>query len=173
MNKEKKQLTPTQQKKKYKKIKRICFAGEFASVITPFVIIGIVNFNKYFVEYDGTKMSIACGLAFALMGLALWLVASKKFNNSFVTLIVGWAVVDFIFWMIGQVIMDIAMIMFFGLIGLLGAYGLDIASAQADKKLQKVTDAINQAEKDMTVEAYKEEKIEEAEKKKVKIKIKK
>lgn len=168
--KDKKSLTPTQKKKHYKRIKRACFVGEFASVITPFMIIGIVNYNKYFVEYDGTKMSIACVLAAAIMGLALWLVASKKFTNSFITLIIGWATVDLIFWLLGQIITDIATIMLFGLIGIIGAYGLDIGSAAADKKAKFIDDAMKQAESEITKEEYKEE-VEQ--KQKVKVRIKK
>ena len=83
--KEKKSLTPSQQKKRYQKIKWACFGGEFLSIITPFVAIGIVNFNEYFIDYDGTRMSIACVLALALMGVAVWLVSKKKFTNSFVS----------------------------------------------------------------------------------------
>ena len=167
---EKKKRTPTQLRKFYKRIQYGCFAGEFLSVFTPFAIIGIVNYQEYFIEYDGTKMSIACILAMALMGLATWLVASKKFTNSFITLIIGWATVTFIFFMLGQIINDIAIIMLYGLIGILGAYGLDIGSQTAKKKAEKVQEAIDQATKENLVDAYKTE-TKEQESKKVKIKI--
>ena len=94
-----KQKTPTQLKRKYKNISRLCFGGEFVSVLAPFVTIGIVKYEDYFIQYNGTKMSIAAILAAALMGLATWLVAKKKFENSFITLIIGWATVTFIFFM--------------------------------------------------------------------------
>ena len=172
--KDKKQLTPTQQKKHYKRIKWACFGGEFLSLIAPFVTIGIINFQEYFIEYDGTKMSIACIISFALMGLAIWLVSSKKFSNSFVSIIIGWATVDFIFFMMGRIINDIATIMAFGLIGLLGAYGLDLASKAADKKMKKIQEGIEQAEKENIRDAYKEEiKTKEENKKKVKVRVKK
>lgn len=170
---ESKNLTPTQQKKKYQKIKWACFGGEFLSIIAPFVTIGLINFNEYFIEYDGVKMSIACFLALALMGMAVWLVSKKKFSNSFVSLIIGWATVDFIFFMLGRIINDIASIMFFGLIGLLGAYGLDIASNVADKKMKKIIEGIEEANKEITKESYKEELKEKEEKRTVKIRIKK
>lgn len=168
----KKTKTPTQKKKQLKAISNACFAGEFVSVLTPFFIIGVVNYDEYFVEYNGTKMSIAAVLAAILMGLATWLVAKKKFENSFITLIIGWFSVAFIFFLLGQIINDIAMIMFYGGIGILGAYGLDIGSKEAMKKADKIQEAIDQAVKENTVDDYKEE-LKEKEIKKVKVKVKK
>lgn len=168
----KKPKTPTQKKKQLKTISNLCFAGEFVSIFTPFITIGIVNYNEYFVEYSGTKMSIAAVLAAILMGLATWLVAKKKFENSFITLIIGWFTVAFIFFLLGQIINDIAMIMFYGGIGILGAYGLDIASKKTSAEAEKIDKAIERAKEDINVESYKEE-IKEKETKKIKVKIKK
>lgn len=172
---EKTPKTPTQQLKSYKRLGNVLFFSEFLSIFTPFIVIGIVNYDEYFVEYNGTKMSIACILAVALMGIATWLVAKEKFNNSFVTLIVGWATVTAIFFLLGQIINDIAYIMLFGLIGILGAYGLDLGSKACKSKAQKIKDAIEQAEKELTVEQYKQESATKTqstgEKKKVKIKL--
>ena len=67
-------------------------------------------------------------LALALMGISVWLVSKKKFTNSFITLIVGWYAVAFIFFLMGKIVNDIAVIMFIGGSGILGAYGLDIAN---------------------------------------------
>lgn len=173
MAKEKKQKTPTQLKKKYKRISRACFVGQFASVAAPFVTIGIVNFDKYFVEYNGTKMSIAAIMSACVMGLAIWLTSKKKFNNSYISLIVGWAVVTCIFFLLGQIINDIAYIMLFGLIGLLGAAGLDVGSAKADAKANEIQKGIDSAKEEMTKEAYINEVKENEEKKIVKIKVKK
>lgn len=168
----KKKKTPTQKKRQYKTISYLCFGGEFVSVFAPFIAIGIVNYDKYFVQYDGTKMSIAAVLTAALMGLATWLVSKKKFENSFITLIIGWFSVAFIFLLLGQIINDIAMIMFYGGIGILGAYGLDIGSKESMKKANKIQEAIDQAIKENTVDDYKEE-LKEKETKKVRIKVKK
>lgn len=173
MAKEKKPLTPTQQKKKYKAISRACFMGQFASVAAPFITIGIVNFNDYFVEYDGTKMSIACILAATIMGLAVWLVSKRKFTNTYIALIIGWAVVDGIFFLMGQIINDISYIMLFGLIGLLGACGLDVASAKANAKADQIQKGIDSAKEQMTREAYLDEVKEKEEKKTIKIKVRK
>ena len=171
MAEEKKPKTPTQKKKTYKRISRACFVGQFLSVAAPFVTIGIVNYDKYFVEYNGTKMSIAAIMSAAVMGLAIWLVAKKKFTNSYVTLLIGWVVIDANFFLLGQIINDIAYIMLFGFIGLLGAFGLDIASAKLDEAANKIQKGIDSAEEQLTREAYIEEK-QESEKKKIKVKVK-
>lgn len=163
-----KEATPKNQQRKYKRISRLCFGGEFLSVALPFVTMALANYREYFVEYDGVKMSLACVIALAVMGVAIFLVSKKKFDNSFITLVVGWAVVDGIFFLMGRIINDIAYIMLFGLIGLLGAMGLDFASKKADAKAQAYTDGIKLAEQNMIAEAHKQY-IEE---KKYKVKIK-
>lgn len=171
MAKKNKKLTPTQRKNKYKRLSGLCLVGEFLSVMAPFITIGIVNFEKYFIEYNGTKMSIAAILGAAIMGLAIWLVASKKFENSFITLIIGWATVDGIFFLLGEIISDISVIMLFGLIGIIGAFGLDIAKAKLSDAADKIQLAIETAEKENLVEEYKQEIVEKE--KTVKVKVKK
>ena len=160
-----KERTPTQKLKRYKRISRLCFAGEFVSTATPFVALGIANYDKYFVQYNGTKMSIACFLAMAVMGLAIWLVAKKKFTNSFITLVLGWATFTIIFYLLGEIITDLAFIMACGLVGILGALGLDIGSKSALKKAEEVQKGIDKAKEEMIADEYKEEK-------KYKIKVK-
>ena len=154
------------QKNKYAVIEYSCFVGEFVSVATPFVAIGIANYDKYFVQYDGTKMSIAFFMAMSVMGLAIFLISKKKLENSYITLLIGWAVMAFVFQLLGQIILDLATIMWFGLIGLAGAYILELGSKKAKKKKESIKEAIAQANKEDLVEQYKEEK-------KVKVKVKK
>jgi len=155
------------QKNKYMAIEYGCFAGEFVAVAAPFVAIGIANYDKYFIQYDGTKMSIAFFMAMAVMGMAIFLISKKKLENSYVTLLIGWAVMAFVFQMLGQMILDLATIMWFGLIGLGAAYGLELGSKAAKKKKESIKEAMKQADKEDLVEQYKEEK------KTVKVKVKK
>jgi len=156
--------SPSKLKKKYRAIQYSCFVGEFLSVAAPFITIAIVNYNKYFVEYNGTKTSISFLMAMAVMGFAIWGISKKKLQNSFVSLIIIWATMAFIFTMLGQLITDLATIMWFGLIGIAGACGLDIASNKAKKAKDKIIEAENKANQDDMVEAIKEEK-------KIKIKV--
>ena len=167
-----KEKTPKQIKRQYTNISRACFAGEFLAIVAPFIGVGLANYQEYFIEYDGTKLSLACALAFITMGVAVWLVSKKKFENSFVALIIGWVVVDGILFLLGRIINDLAYIMLFGLIGLIGAYGLDVGSKAAKAKADKYSDAMELAEKELIAEAHKAS-IEAEKERKVKVKIKK
>jgi len=155
--KTKKQLTTKQQYNKQKRLSLGFFFSEFLSIATPFITIAIVNYDKYFVEYSGTKMSISFVMALAVMGLAIFLVGKKKLENSMITLLIGWAVFAFIFTMMGEMITDLSTIMWFGLIGMCGAYGLDIASKNADKKAERIKIAIEKAQDDNITEQAKQE----------------
>ena len=167
-----KEKTPKQIKRQYTNISRACFAGEFLAIMAPFIGVGLANYQEYFIEYDGTRMSLACALAFITMGVAVWLVSKKKFENSFVALIIGWVVVDGILFLLGRIINDLAYIMLFGLIGLLGAYGLDLGSKAAKAKADKYSDAMELAEKELIAEAHKVS-IEAEKERKIKVRIKK
>lgn len=173
MAKEKKAKTPTQQVKQYKRIGRACFIGEFVSAATPFITIGLINYNKYFVQFNGTKLSIAAVMAFAVMGLAIWLVSKKKFSNSFITLLIGWACGVAILFLVDEIIYDLKFIMLFGLIGLVGTAVLDKFSANANAKAERKQKAIDEGELQMDKDAYIQEKQEREEKKKKIVIIKK
>lgn len=158
------QKTTKQLKSKYRAIQWTTFVGEFLSVAAPFIAIGIVNYDKYFVQYDGVKMSISFIMAMAVMGVAIFCITKKKLENSFITLLIGWIVMAFIFTMLGEMITDLATIMWFGLIGLGGAFGLDEVSKHFKKKKEFISDAEQTANKEELVERVKEEK-------KVKVKV--
>ena len=161
--------TPSQKVRHYKRLSHGLFAGEFVTTLSPYVVVALVNYDKYFVQYNGTKMTLASFIALAVMGIAVYLVSKKKLENSFITLIVGWAAVMGVFFLLGEIINDIAYIMLYGLIGLIGTYGLDIGSKQASKKAQEIQKGIDRAKEELYAEEYKAE----VEAKKVKIKIKK
>lgn len=169
----KKQKTVKQQKKAYKRLGHLCFVGEFGSVFAPFIAIGIVNYEKYFIQYNGTKISIGFALAMVIMGIATWLVAKKEFKQSFITLLVAWAMVTGILFLIKEILNDICYIMLFGWLGLVGAYGLDLGKKALYKKADRIDAQIKAAEDENTKEQYKEEFAKEQEAKKIKVKIKK
>ena len=161
-----KELTPTQKRKRYKVGEWGFFVGEFLSAITPFVAVGIANYDKYFVEYNGTKMSIAFFMALGVMGFAIWGVAEKNIKNGYVSMLIKWAIFAFITTMLGEMIKDLSIIMWFGLIGLAGSFGLDIGKQQMRKKADAITQAMKQADQEQLVEEVKKEKT-------IKVKIKK
>lgn len=151
------ELTPTQEIKRLNRAKWGCLGGEFLSVIAPFVTIAFVNYDKYFVEYNGTKMSVALILGMALMGFAIWGITQKKLENTFVSFIVKWCIVALIFTFLGSIINDIAIIMWFGLIGLCVAQGLEIGREKINAKQEMIKSAKEEAIKDTYKEKAKEE----------------
>ena len=148
--------TAKQQLNKYRALQYSTFVGEFVSVITPFIVMGAVNADEWFTTEEGWKVGLGGALALALMGIAVFLVTrqkdDEKITNGFITLIVGWFLVAFIFLLLSSIMEQITTIMFFGGIGLLAAFGLDIASKQFKEKavLYKTT-----------IQKAKEKKIEE------------
>ena len=152
MAKQKKQKTIKQQANKYRNIKIACLGGEFISAILPFFIIGIVNRDKYFIEYDGTKFSIAFFLAMAVMGFAIWGITNKKAKNTYIAFLVKWACIALIFTLLGSLINDIAMLMWYGLIGLVGSALLDKGAEVAGNKQQAKLNAIAKAKENNDIE---------------------
>ena len=153
----KKQKTIKQQANVYRNIKFGCLGAEFLSAIAPFVAIGIANRDTYFVDYNGTQISIAMYLAFAFMGIAIYGITTKKLENTYMGFILKWAIVATIFTMLGQIINDIAMIMWYGLIGLLGSQGFELGAKSAKKEQQKLLNAIETAKTENNVAQAKNE----------------
>ncbi len=152
----KKQLTPKQKQNKYRALQYTTFVGEFVSIFTPFIIMGAVNAQEWFYNEEGWKVGLGGTLALALLGIATFLVTKKKEDNSitngFITLIVGWFAVAFIFMLLANIMEQITTIMFFGGIGLLGAAGLDITSKEFKKKADLYKDAILKGKQDVIKE---------------------
>lgn len=157
MGKPKKQKTIKQQANTYKKIRFACICGEFLSAIAPFVAIGIINRDTWFMEYNGTQISIALYLAFAFMGIAIYGITTKKLENTYFGFIMKWTIVAIIFTMLGELINQIAYIMWYGLIGLLGSQGFEIAQKQAHNKQIKLLNAIEKAKEENNIAQAKRE----------------
>ena len=151
---EKKPLTVTQKKNKYRALQYVTFGSEFLSIITPFIAMGIVNHEEWFYQEDGWKIGLGGSLALALMGIAVFLVSKKKEENSkvtngYISLIVGWFAVAFIFMLLADIMSQMSMIMLFGGIGLCGAFGLDIASKDFKAKADAYKDVIKKAKQNV------------------------
>lgn len=156
-----KKLTAKQQMNKYRALQYSTFAGEFVSIILPFVIMGAVNYEDWFVSESGWKVGLGGTLALALLGIAVLLVTKKKedekITSGYITLIIGWFAVAFIFVLLSSIIEQIAMIMFFGGIGILGAFGLDMTSKNFKAKAELYKKAIAEAKQSNLEEQLKEE----------------
>ena len=160
----KKPLTTTQRKNKYRALQYTTFASEFISILTPYIILGSVNFKEWFPNSEaGFRAGLGGALALALMGIAVFLVTKKneennKLTNGWITLMVGWFCVAFIFLLLGNIIDQIAEIMLWGGLGILGAFGLHLTSQHFKKKADFYKSALDKVEKDEIVKQVKEEK---------------
>lgn len=144
--KEKKPLTSSQKQRKYRAIQYTTFGSEFLSILTPYIVMGGVNFDEWFVKnHDGWKIGLGGSLALAILGLATFLVGKKKedekITGGYITLTIGWFAVTFIFMLLSSIMDQISTIMFFGGLGLLGAFGLDITSKSFKKKADMYAEA--------------------------------
>lgn len=157
----KKQLTVAKQKNKYRALQYSTFVGEFVSVLTPYIVMGAVNADTWFTTEQGWQVGLGGALALALMGIAVLLITTKKENkeltSGYVTLIIGWFAVAFVFVLLASIIEQIATIMLFGGLGLLGAFGLDLTSKNFKKKADMYKKAIDEARgKSLEQQAYDE-----------------
>jgi hypothetical protein len=161
MAKEKKQLTVKQKQKRYRTYQYLTFGGEFVSVLTPFIVMGAINYQEWFKVEEGWKVGLGGALALALMGIATFLFAKKKENkeitDGFITFIIGWFAVAFILKLLGSILDQIFEIMMFGGIGILGALGLDIWSKDYKKKADTYKEVLGEVKADTLKEQAKKE----------------
>ena len=167
-------MSVAKKQKTYRTLQYTCVGGEVISVLTPFIILGAVNADTWFKSSEGWKVGLGGSLALALMGIAIFLVTAKKekeskVTNGWLTLIVGWFAVAFIFVLLANIIDQIATIMLFGGIGLVVAFGLDIVSKSFKTKADLYKEAIGEVKKDKLKEQI--EKEVEEEKLRVKVKV--
>ena len=124
-----KKITTQMLQTRYRALQYTTFASEFVSIFTPFIIMGLVNYEEWFTTEEGWKVGLGGTLALALMGIATFMVAKKKegkTTNGYISLVVGWFAVAFIFMLLANILQQITTIMIFGGLGLLGAFGLDM-----------------------------------------------
>ena len=171
-----KELTIKQRHKRYKVAQYGLTASEYVSAITPYGIMAIVNRNEWFVSNpDSWKVGLGGSIALVLVALATFLITKKKeskeFTNGFITLVLGWYAVTFVFYLLANINMEIYKIMAIGGLGLVGALGLDIGARHYEKKASELKVAMNNAKTNLDTEQATKEILKEEEKKKVKIKV--
>ena len=162
MAKEKKPLTIKQQAKKEKKISRLLFASEFVAIPTPFIIMGGVNFNEWFINNpEGWRIGLGGGIGIALMSFVALMVALKKENKDltggYLAIIFGYYMLGFIAMLLAEILTQIYQIIFITGTGLIGAMGLDIASKKQKAKADKHFKAIDNAQLELDTQQAKEE----------------
>lgn len=161
MEKKTKQLTATQQKNKYRALQYTTFVGEFVSILTPFIVMGCVNAKEWFYNEEGWKVGLGGTLALALMGIAVFMVTKKKeddkITGGYITLVVGWFAVAFVFMLLASIMEQITTIMMFGGLGLLGAFGLDMTSKNFKAKADLYSQAIEKGKTKVLQEQVEEQ----------------
>ena len=121
---------------KYKRLRNTGYsfkAAKWVSILSPYLVIGIVNFNDYFTEYNGVKMSIGCVLALIVAGIAI---ANETKENKKVNGLVGWAIAFALVYLMQSILNDLLLIVGCGLLGQLVGAGFDIG---ANTELEKAT----------------------------------
>lgn len=161
----KKKLTVKKKQKLYNVGSKCAFAGEFVAIGTPYVVMGAINYEEWFKGTEGWKVGLGGSLALALMGIAVLLVKKNKEDkdssiSGYITLLLGWLAVAFVFLLLANIMHQIASIMFFGAIGIAGALGLDIVSTKAEEKSTLYLNAIKKIRGE-TIENQVRKEIEE------------
>lgn len=119
--------------KSYKHKRFGCLIGKWVSIISPFVILGIVNFNEYFTEYNGTKMSIGCILAALVAGIAIY--GEIKEENKKIASVFKWAIAFGLVYFFNSILQDLLLIVGCGFAGQVVGTGFEYASNNfADKE---------------------------------------
>jgi thiol:disulfide interchange protein len=157
----KKTLTANQKVTKYRVLQYTTFVSEFLAIFTPFIVLGCVNAQEWFYNEEGWKVGLGGTLALALMGIAVFLVTKKKedekITGGYITLIVGWFAVTFVFMLLADIMSQISTIMLFGGLGLLTAFGLDLTSKNFKTKADAYKDTINKAKQNVIKEEVEQE----------------
>lgn len=133
MAKEKKELTTIQKQKRYRVIEKTTFYSEFLAICMPYLVMCGINFDEWFRTTEGWKVGLGGGLAIIFMCITILSIKNTEKENksrvrSYIQLLLKWLAFAFIFFLLADIIDQIATIMFFGALGIAGALGLDITS---------------------------------------------
>ena len=164
MAREKKEKTVKQQIKSYRIAQYSLFGGEFLVALTPYIVIGAINFNDYFDQVNGWKVGIGFTLSLAVMGFVVFAMSKGKlkdygYRGSLVSIAIVLFIVGVIAWLFASILNDLAMICFFGAVGIIGAFGLDTISALEKGKADELQKALDEYSKDATKEKIKQENL--------------
>lgn len=125
--------------KSFKRKKFACLLGKWLSVISPFIVIGIVNFNDYFTEYNGTKMSIGCILACLVGGYAIY--CQAKDTDKKIASVIKWGIAFGLVYFFSSILNDLVLIVGCGFAGQVVGTGFDVGYDVYKEKTQLVLNA--------------------------------
>lgn len=147
----KKELTIAQKKNRYRSLQYLTVAGEYVSIATPFAIMAVVNKDEWFFNNNGWRTGIGFSLACLLLAIIVTSITfeSEKLNNrkgKYIKLLIGFVVSAFIFMLLRDILDEIAHILWFASLGIAGALGLDISSANFKAKAEMYKGSIQRAQ---------------------------
>lgn len=183
--KQKKELSTIQVRNRLRFLQYSTFYGQFLAIISPYVAMGIVNAQEWFPDAEsGWKVGLGGTLAFAMLGISIFLVAKKQekitLTKGYIAIILGWYAAAFIFMLLANLMSEIAMIMLFGGLGLMGGLGLVVTSDKAKERADEYSDIIKEIRGEDIKEKRKaeirrkaEEELKKEEAKTIKVKVKK
>lgn len=158
---EKKPLTLKQKTNKYRALQYTTFVSKYIALLTPFVVMGIVNSEDWFYQENGWKVGLGGTLALALLGIVMTLVTKDdtKDNKNLgkIALVMGWFVATFIIILLEDILNQMATIMIFGSIGLCAAVGIDFANKDFKNKADLYKTTLIESKKDILKEQAKEQ----------------
>ena len=159
MVKKPKKRTTKQELALHRALQYLSFGSVFGAILTPFIILGIVNFDEWFINNtEGWKVGMGAIIGMAVVGFALFLVMAKKekeikVTNGWITFLVIWFAIALVTWLIKSIIEEIFWVMLFTGLGLAAAFGFDIWSREEKKQ----ADAYQKARADIKQETIEEQ----------------
>ena len=145
-----KKKTASQLNKKYRALQYTTLAGEYVAITTPFVIMGVVNRDEWFPPETGWKTGFGFTLACLLLSIIITSITfdSEKLNNrkgKYIKLLIGCVISAIIFYLLRDIMNEIGNILIFASMGIAGALGLDISSAEFKSRADMYKGAIQRA----------------------------
>ncbi len=138
----KKELTSVEKYKKLRNRGTALKVSKWAAILSPYFVIGIVNFQEYFTEYNGVKMSLGCVLAMIVGGITIMNETKEKKVNG----LVKWAVALALIYLLQSVVNDLLLIVGCGFLGQLVGAGLDLGAENQLNKASLYREALIRAE---------------------------
>ena len=129
--KKKRELTSAEKYVKCRNSGYVCLGMKWLSILSPYIVIGAINFDEYFQETSGVKMSLGCILALIVAGIS---VANETKENKKVSGLVGWAIAFALIYFFQSILQDLLLIVGCGFVGQLVGAAFELG---AESKLEK------------------------------------
>lgn len=167
METKKNSKTLKQQYKSHNLKAKVLFGAKPLATMLPLAITMGVKSNEWFAQ--DWKVATGGTIAIIIMGLSALLVGKKTedktITNTWITLILGWYSVAFIFMLLGQIMTEIWWVMCVAGSGMLAGAGIDYAEQNEKLQAKKIKVALDKAGESILEEQAKEEMLKDQPKK--------